>query len=96
MPILSLDEAKTWLRVDKDDEDETIQMLIGAAESYLRNATGIEFDDQNQLAKLFCVVLVTDWYENRTLAGEGPSEKVRFTIQSMTAQLQNAYSQTEV
>lgn len=31
MPILSLDEAKTWLRVDKDDEDETIQMLIGAA-----------------------------------------------------------------
>lgn len=90
--MIELEEAKTWLRVDGDDEDGTIEMLIGAAKEYLKNTTGREFDNENDLAKLYCLVLVADWYENRELIGSQPSEKVRFTIQSITAQLQYAYS----
>lgn len=92
MPILTLDEAKRWLRVDGDDEDLTVQMLVDASETYLANATGNTFDSSNSLAKLYCLVLVTDWYENRELIGEKTSDKVRFTIQSIMTQLQNAYS----
>ena len=95
MAILTLEEAKTWLRVDGEDEDSLIEMLIGAAETYLGNATEVEFDDANQLAKLFCLVLCADWYENRDLIGQQPSDKVRFTIQSILAQLQHAYSLAE-
>jgi len=95
MAILTLDETKTWLRVDGSDEDATIEMLISAAETYLHNATEVEFDAENSLAKLFCLVLVADWYENRELIGSQPSDKVRFTIQSMLAQLQHAYSSTD-
>lgn len=95
MAILTLDETKTWLRVDGSDEDATIEMLIGAAETYLLNAVEVEFDSTNQLAKLFCLVLVADWYENRELIGSQPSEKVRFTVQSMLTQLQHAYSPPE-
>jgi|SRR5690625_903237 len=88
--ILSLEETKLWLREDTDNPDvlKQISMLIFAAENYLKNATGIEYDSQNKQAKLFCLVLVTDWYENRELTGKRVSEKVRFTIQSMLAQLQ--------
>mgnify|MGYP002621079388 FL=1 len=92
MAILTLEEAKTWLRVDGEDEDSLIEMLIGAAETYLHNATEIQFDGTNQLAKLFCLVLCADWYENRDLIGQQPSDKVRFTIQSILAQLQHAYT----
>lgn len=95
MAILTINEAKTWLRVDGNEEDGLIQMLIGAAEEYLRNATEVEFDETNQLAKLFCLVLCADWYENRDLIGQQPSDKVRFTIQSILAQLQHAYGGDE-
>lgn len=88
--ILELQETKLWLRVDHNEEDAIIQTLINSAEEYLINATGREYDNTNNQAKLFCLVLVTDWYENRELSGKKVSEKVRFTIQSMMAQLQYA------
>lgn len=95
MAILTLEVAKKWLRVDGDDEDSIIETLIGAAETYLHNSTEVEFDSTNQLAKLFCLVLCADWYENRDLIGQQPSDKVRFTIQSILAQLQHVYGGDE-
>lgn len=89
--ILTLEETKTWLRVDGSDEDAVIQTLIGAAETYLHNAVEVEFDKTNHLARLYCLVLCADWYENRELIGSQPSDKVRFTCQSIMAQLQHAY-----
>jgi len=79
-------EAKQWLRVDGADDDSTISMLISAAEAYLKNATGKDFDRSHDLAKLFCLVLVTDWYENRDMVGR-VSDKVRLTVESVLAQL---------
>jgi uncharacterized phage protein (predicted DNA packaging) len=87
--IIDTDEAKTWLRIDGNEEDALIGMLIGAAMEYLENATGRSVDTppiSNQ-ARLFCLVLITDWYENRELIGTKPSEKVRYSLQSLLAQL---------
>lgn len=89
MAILTANEAKQWLRLDGSDDDAVIEILVGAAEAYLKNATGLTFTGSDHLAKLFCLVLVTDWYENRDLIGERASDKIRFTVQSMLAQLQN-------
>lgn len=88
--ILELEEVKTWLRDDSDDPlvIRQIELIMGAAETYLKNATGRKYTSENSLAKLYCLVLCADWYENRELIGSQPSDKVRFTIQSMTAQLQ--------
>lgn len=94
MPILTLEDTKKWLRVD-DDDDDIIGILIGAAETYLANAVEFEFDGTNQLAKLYCLVLCADWFENRDLIGQQPSDKVRFTIQSIMTQLQYAYEPPE-
>lgn len=88
--IITLDEAKQWLRVEHSDEDGLISTLINAAEKYLFNATGNTFDNTNELAKLFCYVLVTDWYENREMIGK-TSEKVRHTVESIVAQLTHCY-----
>lgn len=91
--ILELENTKKWLRIDGPEEDLTIEMLIGASEEYLKNATGKEFDSTNNLAKLFCLILVSDWYENRELVmtspgGRSVSEKIRRTVESMLLQLQ--------
>lgn len=84
--IVTLEEAKNWLRVDSEEDDILIHSLIKAAESYLKNATGIEYDNTNELAKLFCLVLIVDWYDDREMVGEA-SEKVRHTINSILMQL---------
>lgn len=87
--IVTIDEAKKWLKVDFEEDDDDIQDLINAAEIYLLNATGIKFDNTNPLAKLYCRVLVTEWYENRSLMEEyRTSGKVRFILQSILLQLQ--------
>jgi uncharacterized phage protein (predicted DNA packaging) len=91
--ILNLQEVKEFLRIEQEfiEEDSVINMLITAAESYLFNATGIQFDATSSLAKLFCLVLITDWYENRDMIGKA-SDTVRLTIDSILIQLQYCYS----
>ncbi|ABA42698.1 putative DNA packaging protein [Bacillus phage Gamma isolate d'Herelle] len=87
--LVTLEEAKEWIRVDGDD-DPTITMLIKAAELYIYKATGKTFTQTNEDAKLLCLFLVADWYGNRLLVGEKASEKIRTIVQSMILQLQYA------
>ncbi|WP_019850631.1 head-tail connector protein [Desulfitobacterium sp. PCE1] len=90
--ILDLVTVKDFLKVEQDfhDEDNIIQLLINASESYLYNATGIQFDDNYPTARLFCLILVADWYDNRQMVGK-ISEKVRYTVESMITQLKYCY-----
>ncbi|HQD81177.1 MAG TPA: head-tail connector protein, partial [Bacillota bacterium] len=44
MAIVTLDEAKEYLRLDAPDEDALVETLIAAAETYLYNATGITYN----------------------------------------------------
>lgn len=95
--IVTLEEAKQYLRPATDEDDPTIQSLIDAAELYLENATGIKYDSTNPLAKLFCKILVADWYENRELTendrGQKVSKGIRPIVESMLVQLKYCYQQ---
>ena len=82
--IVSLGDVKQWMRVDEDYEDGIIQDIINAAEDYL----GEDIDKTNPKAKILMYALCTDWYEHRELIGAGPSENVRYSIQSLKTQLQ--------
>lgn len=89
MGLIKLNDAKIFLKVDYDDDDLTIESLIKASESYLKNATGKEFTNNNDLAVLYCKVLINEWYNNRDLMlRKTVSEKVSFTLQSILLQLQ--------
>ena len=89
--IIELEELKTYARVDYDDDILLLSMLITVAEDSLKNATGIVFDSSNSLAKIYCLVIAKDLYDNRELNAEKVSEKVRFTIQSILMQLRYSY-----
>ena len=82
--ILSLEEVKEYLKIDYNDEDDLLLELINTAENYLYNATGTHFDNSNRLAKLYCRVLVNEWYENRGFTG---TNKIKYTLQSILTQL---------
>jgi len=91
--IVNLNEVKQFLRVDTNDDDILINTLIAGAEQYLYNATGKIFDNTKALAKLFCMVLIVDWYDNRSLTCT--SDKTRKIIDSILVQLTYSTS-TEV
>lgn len=68
MSIITLDEAKTVLRIDFTDEDIFVQTLIDAATDHLTMATGVVFDNTVPLAKTVCLMLIAEWYSNREIA----------------------------
>jgi uncharacterized phage protein (predicted DNA packaging) len=90
--ILTLDEAKLFLRLDADytEEDVLVQALIDAATEHLKNATGTVFDSTNSLAKLYISVVVDDFYSTRQI--EQPLKtKTRIILGSIITQLQYSY-----
>ncbi len=101
--IVDLSLVKKYLRLEEDytEEDEILQLLIDNAEGYIYNTVeNFNNTDTKQLnkAKLICMILVSDWYENRdlTFVGKGRiSETVRYSIQSLITQLQYCYGSDE-
>ena len=87
--IVKLEDAKNYLRVDCDGEDDNlITALILAAEEYLFNATGIKYTAASNIAALYCKILIYDWYKNRQLSTDKKvSDNVRFALTSMITQL---------
>lgn len=87
--ILSLLEAKKYLRFETDytDEDNDITALIGSAEGYLSNA-GCVLNTGDEVAKLAIKMLVVHWYENREPIGQG--NQLAFGLQSLITQLKYA------
>ncbi|NNG66136.1 head-tail connector protein [Caldanaerobacter subterraneus] len=93
---IDINLVKKYLRIDDGytDEDDLIQLMVNNAITYIENA-GVIIDETNtkqvQLAQLLVLVLVSDWYENRTLTTDTTSnrtsEKVRDIVQSILFQL---------
>ena len=79
--ILTLDEAKNYLRVDLEVDDALISTLITAAEAYLKNATGKEYPETDKqgnkieyaLEKVYLNLLIAYWYENRSASPRNKS-----------------------
>jgi len=88
MSMITLAQAKEFLHLDVEDTDEDgiLNIIIGAAEEYLIEATGKTFEVSNNRAVLLVMVLVTDWYENREMIGK-PTDQVRKTVTSIIYQL---------
>lgn len=93
--MLSVEEVKPYIRVDYDDDDVLIDLLIANAEIYLRDAISdfdlkvsndIEGRFKNK-AKLAMLVLIKNWYDNRDFMEFRVGEKIRYTIQSIMVQM---------
>lgn len=66
--MLTLEEAKRYLKIDFEDDDEDIESFIEAAEAYIDSMVGILYKADEKavkLAKLLQKKLVNDMYENR-------------------------------
>ncbi|WP_101844218.1 head-tail connector protein [Halobacillus sp. Marseille-P3879] len=100
-PILvTLDEMKSYLRLEPDDieEDADINSFILAAEDYVKRATGFKFEDeQPDTAKLIVKLLTSHWYDHRSIVSSShvAVNKVDFTVRALLAQLTYTHVEEE-
>ena len=93
--IITQQLAKSYLKVDIDEDNELIDLQISAIEEHLKNATGIEFDDTNAIAKLYCLYLLQNMYENRTYTVPA-KEDINPTAVGLLLQLKYSYTTDEI
>lgn len=89
---MTLAEVKIYLRVDGDEEDALIQMMMAAAEDFIDGAVG-QYDESNPRARMLYLYAVQDMYDNRQLVavnatGYSASQYYRSMVESLIRQLQ--------
>lgn len=89
---MELSTIKEYLKIDFDDDDRLLEMLLGAARRYVLDAVGYLPDETDERVKLLLLVLISDWYEHREYTENSISQKispkVRWTVHSIVLQLQ--------
>lgn len=91
---MDLEELKLFLRIDGEEEDTLIEGLKLGAEEYLKNV-GITKDYSKELYKLAIRILVSHWYENRSVETVGKNvSKIGFGLDTIITQLK--YTQGDV
>jgi len=80
---VTLEEVKQYLRIDGSEDDNFLTSLIAAADEYLFDA-GVRSTISFRY-KLAVMLLVSEWYENRTI--RGVSSDVSYSVNSIILQL---------
>lgn len=79
--MVTLDEAREWLRLDGTDNDPIIQSLLDALPGYIMVTTGMkpEQQDETPLVETVSKFLLILWYN----AEQAESERLQKTIDSL-------------
>ena len=79
--MLSLEQAREFLRIDGTDNDNIISALLEAIPSYIEITTGMTFSQQNTepLTNTVSRFILQLWYN----AEQSESEKLQRTIDSL-------------
>ncbi len=79
--------VKNFLRIDIDDDDEYIQLLIEVAKEYITAAVG-QCEESKPRVKLLMLNIIASLYETRQFTIDKNNEKVQYALQTMIMQLQ--------
>lgn len=78
-------EVKNYIRVDYDEDDESIATFIISAETFLKSH-GVKKDYENELYKIAIFMLVSVWFDNRGYSENGVRE-IPFGVTRIIRQL---------
>lgn len=70
---LDIQMVKDYLRIDHDDDDEFLNIILVSARSYIQSYLNLKFDDFEEIPDEFtiaCLAICAHWYENRQVQQE--------------------------
>ena len=82
--ILSLDEVKTHLRIQHDEENDYLETLIAQAQAAAEDYTRVEFSvDAPEPVRMAVLLMVGHYYENREAADNIAYATMRTAFQNL-------------
>lgn len=86
---MTIETVKDYLRVDGDDDDGLISLMMETAKEYIVSAVG-EYDEEDKTAKILFCAIVQNMYDNRELMQSDIQQRkaIEYTFKSMILQLQ--------
>ena len=86
---MTIETVKDYLRVDGDDDDGLISLMMETAKEYIVSAVG-EYDEEDKTANLLFCAIVQNLYDNRELMQSDIQQRkaIEYTFKSMILQLQ--------
>jgi len=75
-----VEQVAAYLRVD--EEDPTLEPLVGAAVKYIERSTGIAFRENDAVYTTAVKMLAAHWYDNRGMLGPNTAE-IPFSVESL-------------
>lgn len=70
---LTIDLVKDYLRIDHNDDDEFLTIVLTSARSYIQSYLNHKFEDFDEIPDEFtiaCLAICSHWYENRQVIQE--------------------------
>lgn len=86
---LTIEDVKQYARIDSDDEDGILALMLEAARKYVNHAVG-KCDESDERVKILLLAIISNMYDNRVLAVE-KSQSVQYVANQMIMQLQFEY-----
>lgn len=87
--IVTLSEAKEYLRIDGDSEDTTVESLLNAAESLCMDISRLDedaFDSSGDIAKTAVLYTLAYFYEHRD---EADHHALNVTLRNLLMGIRN-------
>lgn len=86
---MTIETVKDYLRVDDDDDDGLISLMMETAKEYIVSAVG-EYDEEDKTANLLFCAIVQNLYDNRELMQSDIQQRkaIEYTFKSIILQLQ--------
>jgi len=86
--MMTLTEMKSYLKVDFNDDDNEITLMMNVAREYITDAIG-ECDETIARVQLLMRVIVGELYEKRSMTFDmnSTNQKVQYVIRSIINQL---------
>ena len=86
--MMTLAEMKSYLKVDFNDDDNEITLMMNVAREYITDAIG-ECDETIARVQLLMRVIVGELYEKRSMTFDmnSTNQKVQYVIRSIINQL---------
>ena len=86
--MITLAEMKSYLKVDFNDDDNDITLMMNVAREYITDAIG-ECDETIARVQLLMRVIVGELYEKRSMTFDmnSTNQKVQYVIRSIINQL---------
>ena len=88
---LTLQDVKNYLRVDFNEDDVLIEVMMDTAQQYIRDAVG-KWEETNPRHNMIMLAVVAHLYENRMLQGQSSGKIVRIISSMMLQERLEEYS----